>query len=71
MRKIEITEEQRALLQVSLEIARDRYKENVGTLANEPGHTRLAEQFGRQARQAEELLDLFGEAETITIATAA
>lgn len=71
MRKIEITEEQRSLLQVSLEIALARYRENATKLIDEPGGQRLVAQFDRQARQTDELIALFGEADTITIATAA
>jgi len=41
----------------ALELARDKYRENAVELRTIPGHDRLAEQFVRQADDAEKLLD--------------
>ncbi len=65
--RIEIDDSQRSLIQICLEIARDRFKENATTIAN----SRVCEQFERQAKQADELLTTFTLADTITITTAA
>ena len=71
MRKIEITENQRSLLQVSLEIARDKYRENASTVVADAStlvaKMRICQQFERQAVEAQELLDLFSGAEAITV----
>lgn len=61
---VEIDDTRRSLLQICLEIARDKFKENATTIANQ----RVAEQFSRQAAEAEQLLDLVAGADAITVA---
>lgn len=83
MPKRTLTDTQRSLLQVSLELARDHYKDNAaewrGSAARYSeidnrgarnvaiGHGRLAEQFERQERETQELINLIGGAGAITI----
>lgn len=43
-------------LRGALEIARDRYREHAGQLRTISGHERLADQFDRQAADAERLI---------------
>jgi hypothetical protein len=61
---IALTEDQRSLLQVSLEIARDKF--NVYATSEGVG-VRLADQFKKQAGQAEELLMRVANAENVII----
>lgn len=60
-----LTERQRGILQVALEIARDKFLENVRALGN--NHFGLADQFEQQAKEAEVLLNQVTLADEITI----
>lgn len=60
---IALTEEQRGLLQIALEIARDKFK----VYATSDGVGSLAEQFDRQAKEADELLTWVANAENVII----
>jgi hypothetical protein len=61
--KIEINDGDRNLVQICLEIGRDRFTEYTSTLAN----PRAIEQFKRQAEDAARLLNLIAEADRITV----
>lgn len=61
--KIEIDESDRNLVQICLEIGRDRFTEYTRTLADR----RAIEQFDRQAQAATRLLNLIAEADRITV----
>jgi hypothetical protein len=64
---IALTEEQRSLLQLALEIARDKFQDNVRILDQEKDGRRLADQFERQTEQADELLLWIAGAENVII----
>jgi hypothetical protein len=72
---IALTEEQRGLLRLSLEIARDKFKEDA-KICLQPSwtagllngkNTRLADQFDKQAKEADELLMWVAGAENVII----
>lgn len=54
---VTMTEHEITAVRGALELARDNYRENATMLRTIPGHDRLAEQFDRQAADAEKLLD--------------
>jgi hypothetical protein len=60
-----LSDTQRSLLVLSLEIARDRFIENAasGVLPA------LSDQFSAQAKEAQELITIFNEADVINIAS--
>lgn len=60
---IALTEDQRSLLQLSLEIARDKFK----VYATSDGAGSLADQFDKQAKEADELLIWVANAENVII----
>jgi hypothetical protein len=66
---VALTEDQRSLLQLSLEIARDKFRENVREL--EPKSNKvirsLSEQFLEQANEAEQLLMWVANADNVII----
>jgi hypothetical protein len=66
---ISLTEEQRGLLQVSLEIARDRFKDDAKIIRrHHPSWpVSLADQFDKQAKEADELLMRVANAENVII----
>lgn len=57
MQTITLTENKITALRGALELARDKYRENAAQLRTIPGHDRMAEQFDRQAEEAEKLLE--------------
>jgi hypothetical protein len=65
--RIALTEEQRSLLQLSLEIARDKFKEHARSVGDGLLTNRLADQFAKQAKQADELLLWVTGAENVII----
>ena len=68
---VALTEEQRSLLHVALGVAIRRFKENAEIFSDSPNSDeRLANQFARQADQAEELLLWIINAENIVIVEA-
>jgi hypothetical protein len=64
---IALTEEQRGLLQIALEIARDKFKEHAKSLLVNSANVRLAVQFDKQADEAEKLLTWITNAENVII----
>ena len=71
---IVLSESQRGILQIALEIARDKFATNVRTLRRaevNPGDgitiTRLWQQFEKQEEEAETLLSLVASAHDITL----
>lgn len=63
MATIEINDSDRNLIQICLEIGRDRFTGYTQTLAS----SRAIEQFERQAKDAERLLNMIAAAERVTI----
>lgn len=57
MQTLHLNENDVTALRGALEIARDRYRENSTELRAMHGHQRLAEQFERQAADAERLIE--------------
>jgi hypothetical protein len=64
---IALTEEQRGLLQIALEIARDKFKEHAKSMLVNSANVRLADQFDKQAKEADELLMWITNAENVLI----
>lgn len=66
---VALNEDQRSLLQLSLEIARDRFKEHVVSFGGSDFDftKRLADQFAKQAKEADELLLWVAGAENVII----
>ena len=64
---IALTEDQRSLLQLSLEIARDKFKENASYLLSNGTAERLVDQFRKQAKEADALLLWIAGAEAVII----
>jgi hypothetical protein len=62
-----LTETQRGILQIALEIARDKFQDHVKVLLTEWHDDRLIAKFEEQAADAEKLLTLVSLAENITI----
>lgn len=62
-RRISLTDSERGLLQICLEIGRDRFREYAETNVNGG----LRDQFRRQAKEAEHLLSMIANAEAISI----
>lgn len=58
MKTIKLTEQDVTFVRGALELARDKYLENVTILNVTPGCERLAEQFRRQFSNYERLLDV-------------
>ncbi len=54
---LDLTEGKITTLRGALELARDKYRENAAELRAMRGHERLAEQFDRQANDANALLE--------------
>lgn len=57
MLTITLTDSKITTLRGALELAREKYLSNAADLRSIPGHDRLAEQFDRQAADAEKLLE--------------
>ncbi|MEO1564173.1 MAG: hypothetical protein AAFR98_12115 [Pseudomonadota bacterium] len=57
MQSIQLNDRQVTAIRGALELARDKYVENASTLRQIPNHERLAEQFDRQAKEADDLLE--------------
>jgi len=64
---IALTENQRSLLQLALEIAVGRFKDDAKISLLKCANTRLADQFDQQAKEAEELLLWVARAENVII----
>ena len=64
---IALTESQRSLLTLALQIARDKFKENAKFVLTHSGNVRLADQFDKQAEGAKALLIWIGGAENVII----
>lgn len=57
MQTMTLTDAKITTLRGALELAREKYLSNAADLRSIPGHDRLAEQFDRQAADAEKLLE--------------
>lgn len=57
MTTVTLNEHDITAIRGALELARDKYRENIEALKSLPGHDRLADQFARQAADCERLLD--------------
>ncbi len=62
-----LTERQRGILQIALEIARDKFRDNARLLEKEFGSQGMADTFDEQAEDADALLNMVTLADEITI----
>ena len=64
MQTMTLDESKISTLRGALELARDKYRENATSLRAVAGHERLAEQFDRQAEEADAVLEEIDRDET-------
>ena len=57
MQSLNLKDSDAALVRSALEIARDQYRKDAEVCRAEPGHDRMAEQFEKQAADAERLIE--------------